>query len=299
MLKTYMKMSQLNSPVFDGNYIMSEKCSVFVFGNGSSRHTEMLDVDSFKRLGPTIGCNAIYRDYSPDILVSADPGMIAEIATSEYPINNRCYFRDWNSFPLEHKGTFLQCLEHLDTTIVDVTKGYTDFVVTGHDDYDISPDDGRESITYFIGTNPSLQIKDVRVFGCDKITPTSSQKETYEFTGPLAVDIATKFGDIIYLLGFDFIGKQNGSINNVYAGTDNYSAVDAAENVKLPNAIIELLDVIKRNPRYQFVRVGDKPNPTICSYFAPYENFQFVSYLDFFTLHLKEDSLQYRYRRTK
>ena len=42
----------------------------FCFGNGNSR--KELDVDKFKKHGTVIGCNAIYRDFTPDILVALD-----------------------------------------------------------------------------------------------------------------------------------------------------------------------------------------------------------------------------------
>ncbi len=48
----------------------------FCFGNGNSRKT--LDLDKFKQHGTVIGCNAIYRDYTPDILVALDTELLTK-----------------------------------------------------------------------------------------------------------------------------------------------------------------------------------------------------------------------------
>ena len=52
-----------------------------IIGNGSSRKT--LDLE--KSEITTFGCNAIYRDYTPDWLVAIDDKIIQEIKNSNYP----------------------------------------------------------------------------------------------------------------------------------------------------------------------------------------------------------------------
>lgn len=49
----------------------------FCFGNGESRHG--IDVDYLNEYGPIYGCNAIYRDWHVDNLVSCDRKVIKEI----------------------------------------------------------------------------------------------------------------------------------------------------------------------------------------------------------------------------
>ena len=44
--------------------------TAFCFGNGNSR--KGLNLDNFKKHGTVIGCNAIYRDFTPDIVVALD-----------------------------------------------------------------------------------------------------------------------------------------------------------------------------------------------------------------------------------
>lgn len=65
--------------------------TAFVLGNGRSRLG--LDLSSLKSAGKVFGCNALYRDFSPDVLVATDPGITKEIETNGYPENNTFYAR--------------------------------------------------------------------------------------------------------------------------------------------------------------------------------------------------------------
>jgi len=79
----------------------------FAIGNGESR--QPIDLKSLH--GLTVGCNALIRDFSPDILSAADQKMVKEILASEY--SGTLYTRpDWNikfriqSYPeLPYHGT--------------------------------------------------------------------------------------------------------------------------------------------------------------------------------------------------
>lgn len=63
----------------------------FVLGNGVSR----LDVDlsTLKTLGPVYGCNALYREFVPDVLISTDQPIANAIQNSGYAKVNRLYTR--------------------------------------------------------------------------------------------------------------------------------------------------------------------------------------------------------------
>lgn len=53
---------------------------VVVIGNGPSRERVNLEKIPF----PTIGCNALYRDFEPNLLIAADVGIQKEILESGY-----------------------------------------------------------------------------------------------------------------------------------------------------------------------------------------------------------------------
>jgi hypothetical protein len=67
---------------------------IFVLGNGRSRLG--LNLNSLKTAGKVFGCNALYRDFTPDVLVATDPGISKEIELSGYPNNNIFYTRKPN-----------------------------------------------------------------------------------------------------------------------------------------------------------------------------------------------------------
>lgn len=63
----------------------------FVLGNGRSRIG--LDLNSLRSAGKIFGCNAVYRDFAPDVLIATDPGISSEIEKSNYPQHHEFYTR--------------------------------------------------------------------------------------------------------------------------------------------------------------------------------------------------------------
>ena len=66
---------------------------VFCIGNGESRKD--FDLEQVRSLGKIYGCNALYRDFTPDVLIAVDSGIIHEIYDSGYACDNECWFRGW------------------------------------------------------------------------------------------------------------------------------------------------------------------------------------------------------------
>jgi hypothetical protein len=63
----------------------------FVLGNGISR--QAINVTAMGQLGPIYGCNALYREHTPDVLVSTDRPIAEHIQRSGYSAANRFYTR--------------------------------------------------------------------------------------------------------------------------------------------------------------------------------------------------------------
>ena len=80
------------STSFFGSMVSKTRCESICLGNGNSR--KEFDLDELKKYGTVIGSNAIYRDFTPDILVALDSRMSHEIYRSGYCSNNISYFRD-------------------------------------------------------------------------------------------------------------------------------------------------------------------------------------------------------------
>jgi hypothetical protein len=65
--------------------------TAFVIGNGISRNG--LSLDKLKTHGPIYGCNALYRDFIPDVLVATDKPIAEHIENTGYPLTNKFYTR--------------------------------------------------------------------------------------------------------------------------------------------------------------------------------------------------------------
>jgi hypothetical protein len=65
--------------------------AAFVLGNGVSRL--QVDFDQLKTLGKIYGCNALYREFAPDVLVSTDRAIAQTIQNSGYAQNHTMYTR--------------------------------------------------------------------------------------------------------------------------------------------------------------------------------------------------------------
>jgi len=65
--------------------------AAFVLGNGVSR--QAVDLTVLKTLGTTYGCNAIYREFVPDVLISTDTPISERIQQEGYSQKNIHYTR--------------------------------------------------------------------------------------------------------------------------------------------------------------------------------------------------------------
>ena len=65
--------------------------SAYVLGNGTSRHS--VNLEKLRSYGKIYGCNALYRDFAPDVLIATDPGISKEIQDSGYARTNTFYTR--------------------------------------------------------------------------------------------------------------------------------------------------------------------------------------------------------------
>ena len=65
--------------------------AAFVLGNGVSRLA--IDLNQLKQHGKIYGCNALYREFAPDVLVSTDRAIAQTIQNSGYAQNNTMYTR--------------------------------------------------------------------------------------------------------------------------------------------------------------------------------------------------------------
>jgi len=70
---------------------------VFCIGNGESRRDYSLQ--NLRQYGKIYGCNALYRDFTPDVLTAVDHGIMHEIYHAGVAQKIPCYFRAWTKVP--------------------------------------------------------------------------------------------------------------------------------------------------------------------------------------------------------
>lgn len=63
--------------------------TAFIIGNGPSR--KEIDLNKIKKHGATFGCNSLYLEFTPDVLVSYDEEITRKIEESGYPRSNVFY----------------------------------------------------------------------------------------------------------------------------------------------------------------------------------------------------------------
>lgn len=72
--------------------------TAFVLGNGTSRKD--IDLIRLKQHGKIYGCNALYREFTPDVLVATDRPIATAIQESGYALSHAFYTRR----PLDQLG---------------------------------------------------------------------------------------------------------------------------------------------------------------------------------------------------
>jgi hypothetical protein len=65
--------------------------AAFVLGNGVSRLS--VELNQLQQHGRIYGCNALYREFTPDVLISTDKAIAHTIQNSGYAQNNTMYTR--------------------------------------------------------------------------------------------------------------------------------------------------------------------------------------------------------------
>lgn len=76
--------------------------SAFIIGNGPSR--ESIDLNQLRRYGKIFGCNALYRDFTPDYLIVIDENMADEVFLSGVHERTEVWTRDTRVYGRPFKG---------------------------------------------------------------------------------------------------------------------------------------------------------------------------------------------------
>ena len=213
--------------------------SVFVLGNGPSRK----NIDISKLDGTVIGCNACYRDFTPDVICATDAGIMSDIIESGY--DGQCYFthNSWNLLPEEAYDPLANGTEHTTYRRFDSeyfvyisglaanciqTKSYIIWVPKGMENK--IKNIGEEVLGWSTGTS-ALHI------ACQDFTCNDYEK--------------------VYLLGFD---HHNNYYDNIYTDTEHYFSKDSKRvdgwKSEYNNWDKQIFKVIEEHPALQFIWVN-------------------------------------------
>ena len=216
--------------------------SVFVLGNGPSRK----NIDISKLDGTVIGCNACYRDFTPDVICATDAGIIGDIIESGY--DGQCYFthNSWNLLPEEAYDSLANGTEHATYRRFD-----------------------SEYFVYISGLAANcIQTKSYIIWvpkGMENKIKNIGEEVLEWSTGTSALHIACRdftWNDYekVYLLGFD---HNNDYYDNIYTDTEHYFSKDREMKDEYNNWNKQILKVVEDHPCLQFIwvnyRGGDFP----------------------------------------
>ena len=213
--------------------------SIFVLGNGLSRK----NIDISKLDGTVIGCNACYRDFTPDVICATDAGIMGDIIESGY--DGQCYFthNSWNLLPeaaihslkngTEHEtyrrfdSEYFVYISGLAANCIE-TKSYIIWVPKGMENK--IKNIGEEVLEWSTGTS-ALHI------ACRDFTCNDYEK--------------------VYLLGFD---HHNNYYDNIYTDTEHYFSKDSKRvdgwKAEYNNWDKQIFKVIEEHPALQFIWVN-------------------------------------------
>ena len=177
--------------------------AVVVIGNGKSR--QHMDLNRIKEKAWTFGCNALYRDFAPDFLLTIDPHCTHEILDSDYSLNNQVVISNMNSLPGEVRET------------IDVPS-----------DSKIYENEPTGYEFYYNGWGDHTYITWAKEGSLIRKTPWKDDGWGLS-AGIQAIRLSHHYypKETKYLIGFDIFGERD----NMYDGTNGYPSKGASNNM--------------------------------------------------------------------
>ena len=198
-----------------------------VYGNGESRPRTSIGGDII-----SWGCNAIYRDFRVDNLVSIDYNIQQEIYESEYALTNKCWFSDWDILPAGFNPQMV--IPNNESPIFETSQlGRRSCVVQGK-----TQDTVQMMMEEILTYNPQLDKDDLKMKMEKDIglyitwVADNDMVERIDYprgwsAGNTALYLACQSGaEEVYMLGFDG-SNYSEPLNNVYKGSKNYLPEDS------------------------------------------------------------------------
>tara|TARA_B100001057_G_scaffold61906_1_gene55220 strand:- start:28 stop:861 length:834 start_codon:yes stop_codon:yes gene_type:complete len=264
---------------------------VFCIGNGTSRQD--FDLESLRGKGKIYGCNALYRDFKPDVLISVDNGIMHEIYQSGFSKEVECWFRNWTKVPAGHYKMML----HAGLSMAEVENVKKE--------WDGLYENDRGNATEFVmhGSNLSGIVNIIRqdktrnkekinksfsyiswIYDGDKSNSLQDicpeNRDLGWAAGAMSGYIACKneTPDEVYLIGHDLVSNTP-QVNNLYAGTKHYVPVEQGATPHI-NWINQWSQLFSWNRQIKFYKVNPG-NGKISEPISEWSKYPNLSYIDY------------------
>jgi len=272
---------------------------VFCIGNGESRQS--LDLRMFKPHGKIYGCNALYRDFIPDVLTAVDHGIMHEIYQSGYCDKNETWLRNWTRVPatMYHMLVYGN-MKNEDKELIDKYQsnkmenkqnnrqefvfhgsnlsGKVNILKSKMEKKEIVEKNVNHTTTYVSWTSENDKANNL-----DDLV--EGQRDRGWACGASSGRVATiKEKDLteMYLIGHDLVSDTH-KINNVYKGTKHYGIPEASP-IPSVNWINQWKTLMTENPKIQFYKVnpdGDSGNTPVSSKIEVWNGVKNLKYISF------------------
>ena len=280
---------------------------VFCIGNGESR--KGFDLEKLRPHGKIYGCNAIYRDFMPDVLTAVDHGIMHEIYHAGIAQKIPCYFRGWTKVPaMTYESMLYGAMDKVeaDKTLAKVLKSNDrgdskEYVMHGSNiqgvvnmikkepkkfSDDLIKLEKKEinhatiKVSWIKEPDYSVSLEDVQKRKDGK------HGDHGWACGASSGDVAVyrEQPDEIYLIGHD-LHSHNDKVNNLYKNTKHYVSEEHGPTPAV-NWINQWFTLAEWNPKIKFIKINryndgrDKVNGPI----TEWNNLKNMTYADYSTL---------------
>ena len=237
-------------------------------GNGQSR--QGLDLQKMKDYATVIGCNAIYRDFTPDILVALDSRISHEIYRKANHNNMKIHLGYWTPVPIYVAKEMLKTMA--DKTDI-VWNDSEEVVYHGADGVFTLTRGHNLGLTYITGVSKE-----------DKIINIEPDVDGFGYaTGSRSVYLACELGaKEVYIVGHDLYSDTE-KVNNIYAGTKCYAnkddiAMNPNNSDETFNWILQHKNTFNKFPYTQFYKVN-KGNSKTASEISEWQDCTNLKYI--------------------
>ena len=277
---------------------------VFVLGNGQSRLG--VNLEKLKEYGKVYGCNAIYRDFKPDVLIGVDQGIMHEMYHSGICEKIPTYFRNWSKVPVELYENMIKAgATDEDLRLAkeegafyenERTKDCKEFVMHGS---------SVAGVAHVVRSDKTkhrkfVQQKSIKISWLKSGNKSKCLNDIDDFKdkGWAAGSTATYIScllekpDEVYLIGMD-LNSTTGKVNNIYAGSPNYVLKDHAPTPSV-NWVQQLKETFfdfsgkDKHKRVMFYKVqnsirgGDEVNRVVPEWTDHKGNLEYMNYDQFY-----------------